>query len=470
MAVIEAQSNICLGWTVTSPKPSSTQSHGAEVTDTRPRYLEYIWGNRSEKTPLVPLHYPLLAVLAIAASIAPTTWFLSNTQGYLLIGGMLCFIVLYGVVLTSVQLTLDPAFFVLLGGYWLGLIAHYQYHAPHSELLSYVLLTPLVVFAIIVILPRFVEGRRETFAMGVTVLAVIVALIGAWMVWRPETFGSGVPSWVGDEVMGLYAIRTTSVFHNPNSYGLFMMFGSLAALYTVLVRGGLVWLASLGICLLGLFMSEGDAALIGFGIGSILVLAGRSQLLSFFGIGAGVVALYGLIRIGHVPDVMETTLMSRVDRWVLSLERLALDPLWGIGFVDPGPEIGGARGPHNSYIHVLLSTGVIAGSLYLGAIVYAVGQGVRRHWTPWSGFVLGTMAGVLTYMGFESLFLGGLSVSSIVLGLFIGLMLVSDSYRKETNHPETAKQALVHSRASRAFKYVRTTAGTSTPPRIREEN
>lgn len=123
---------------------------------------------------------------------------------------------------------------------------------------------------------------------------------------------------------------------------------------------------------------------------------------------------------------METTLMSRVDRWVLSLERLALDPLWGIGFVDAGAEIGGYSGPHNSYLETLLHTGVIAGMLYNGALIYAVGSGIRKQWTQWTGFVVGTAAGVLTYMSFESLFLGGLSTSSVILGLTVGLMLLSD--------------------------------------------
>ncbi|WP_340604282.1 O-antigen ligase family protein [Halalkalicoccus tibetensis] len=442
----------------------------SQIND-RDRLVKYIWGKHASETPSVPLHYPLLAVLVIAASIAPTTWFLSRDLGYLIVAGVLCLIIAYGVLFTSVRLTIDPAFLVLLGGYWLGLVAHY-YYFPHSELLQYILVTPIAVFGTVVILPQFVEGRRQTFTMGLTVLSVIVALIGVWILWQPGTIDSELPNSIGGEVMGLYAIRSTSVFHNPNTYGFFMMVGCLAALYTVVVRGGLVWIAALGICLLGLFMSEGDAALIGLGVGSIVVLAGRSQWLSFFGIGAGVVGLYGLIQVGHVPEVMETTLMSRVDRWVLSLERLALDPLWGIGFVDPGPEINGARGPHNSYIHVLLNTGVIAGSLYLGALAYAVGSGIRRRWTPWSGFILGTGAGTFAYMGFESLFLGGLTTSSIVLGLFIGLMLLTDpSSEERDSEPATAKYALVTSRAGRAFDSFRSSSDNrQAPPQPKTED
>ena len=139
---------------------------------------EYIWGRTSDEEPTVPLHYPLLAVLAIAASIAPTTWFLSSDLGYLIAGGTLVFLIVYGVAFTSVSLRTDPAFLILFGGYWLGLVAHYQFHSPHSGLLEYILVTPVAVVATVIVLPRFIEGRRQTFAMGLTLLAVLISLIG----------------------------------------------------------------------------------------------------------------------------------------------------------------------------------------------------------------------------------------------------------------------------------------------------
>ena len=76
--------------------------------------------------------------------------------------------------------------------------------------------------------------------MGLTLLAVSVMGIGVLMLWYHHTTGIELYDWVGDEMMGLYAVRTPSVFANPNTYGFFMMVGILAALYTVLARGGLV--------------------------------------------------------------------------------------------------------------------------------------------------------------------------------------------------------------------------------------
>ncbi|ELY39639.1 O-antigen ligase family protein [Natronorubrum tibetense] len=438
------------------------------------RDTEYLWGRSPADSPTVPLHYPLLAVFAIVVSIAPSTWYFSTDQGYLLSAVVLAAITVYGVVFTGVRLSTDPAFLVLFGGYWLGLMVQYRFHAPQTELFYVALSAPLAVFATVVVLPRFVEGRRQTFAMALTLAAVAVALVGILVLWWAGTADTDLPDFIGEEVMGLYAIRTVSVFSNPNPYGFFMMIGCLAALYTVLVRGGLVWIVALGICVLGLIMSEGDAALAGVSVGTIIVLAGRHRLLSFLGIGVGVAVLYAGIRIGHVSEVMQTTLMSRINLWVRSVELLAADPLWGIGFADVGSQIGIGRefdhssiypplssdtgtssGPHNSYLYPLLSTGVIAGSLYLGSLVYALGRGIRGRWTAWKGFVVGTAAGIYVYMAFESHFLGGLGVSSVVFGLFVGLMLLTEPEESEReSRPATAREALATSRLASALTRV----------------
>ena len=434
-----------------------------------------LWGRSSSRTPTVPLHYSLLAVGTILLTIAPSTWFLSTDHGYLLSGIVVAVVTVYGILFTTVRLRLHSAFFVLFGGYWVGLLAHYWLHNPHTELLSLIISTPVVVFGTVVILPEFVDGRRQTFTMGLTLSSAFLAMFGVLVLWMAGTGYTVASDFVGREVMGLYDIRTVSVFENPNPYGFVMMVGSLAALYTVLARGGIVWIIAFGFCLLGLVMSEGDSALVGFCIGAIIVLSGRHQLLSFLGFGVGVVALYGMIRIGHVPEVMETTLMDRLHRWGRSVEILATNPLWGIGFGTVGSEIGLGRefdhselfpplsadtgsssGPHSSYIYPLLSTGLIAGLLYLSSIVYALGCGIRRQWTSWNAFVVGTASGIYGYMVFESLFLGGLGVSSIIFGLFVGLMLIPDSDESEMkSNADTARDALRTSRAVRAIGWVR---------------
>lgn len=156
------------------------------------RYLPLLLGRSTEDDPGVPLHYPLLAVLAIATSIAPTTWFLSDYHGYLLSGSALCLIILYGGLFTDLRLSIDTGFLVLFGGYWLGLLAHYLV-LPNPSLLEYVLVTPVAVVGTVVVLPRLIESRRQAFAMGLTLLSVAVMLIGVWMLWRTHTAGVEYP-------------------------------------------------------------------------------------------------------------------------------------------------------------------------------------------------------------------------------------------------------------------------------------
>ncbi|ELY54918.1 O-antigen polymerase [Natronococcus amylolyticus DSM 10524] len=378
----------------------------------------------SSEEPTVPVYDPILALLPIISSLAVTSWAVSQRVGYIVTGALLVSVAAYGVLMPDIRLQFDAAFFVLIGGYWLGLLVHY-YYAPHTELLQYIAATPLAVLATVVVLPALIDGRRQTFTMGLTLVASLVALVGIGMVWHELQTSETLYESVGDSVFGIEGIRTASIFHNPNGFGFVMMVGSLAALYTFLARRGAVWLGALMVCLLGFVLSEGDAALVGFAAGSVLVLSGFDRRFGVLGIGVAALGVYVAIRLGHVGEVMETTLLTRVDRWVASLERLAQDPMLGIGFANTAEEIDGSRGPHNSYIYPLLNTGIIVGSLYLGALVYALGQGIRTRWTPWTGFVVGLAVAIFLYMGFESLFLGGLSPSSIMLGLCLGLLLYS---------------------------------------------
>ncbi|MDG5820224.1 O-antigen ligase domain-containing protein [Natronococcus sp. A-GB7] len=378
----------------------------------------------STEEPTVPVYDPILALLPLISSLAVTSWLVSQRVGYIMTGALLVSVAAYGVLMPDIRLQFDAAFLVLIGGYWLGLLVHY-YYAPHTELLQYIAVTPLAVLATVVVLPALIDGRRQTFTMGLTLVATLIALIGLAMLWQEHQTSEELYRIVGSSVFGIDGIRTTSIFYNPNGYGFVMMVGSLAALYTFLARRGAVWLGALMICLLGFVLSEGDAAFVGFTAGSVLVLSGFDRRVGFLGVAVAALGVYVAIRLGHVGEVMESTLLTRVDRWVASLERLAEDPMLGIGFADTAEQIGESRGPHNSYIYPLLNTGIIAGSLYLGALVYALGQGIRTRWTPWTGFVVGLTVAIFLYMGFESLFLGGLSPSSITLGLCLGLLLYS---------------------------------------------
>ncbi|AGB38794.1 O-antigen ligase family protein [Natronococcus occultus] len=384
---------------------------------------QLLWGDTREEA-TIPLYEPVLALLPIIASLTITSWALSQRVGYIVTGTTLVAVSAYGLFHPEIRLQFESVFLVLLGGYWLGLLAHYAV-APHTDLLQYIVATPLAVGALVVVLPTLITGREQTFTMGLTLVGVVLAVIGIGMLLHELQTSADLYQSVGGSVLGIEGLRTASLFETPSDYGFVMMVGSLAALYTVLARRGVVWLGALGLCLVGFLLSEGNAAFVGFTAGAVLLVSGFDRRFGVLGIGLAIVGVAAVTRLGHVGAVMETTLLTRVDQWVASLERLAQDPLLGIGFADTAAEIGESRGPQNSYIYPLLNTGLIAGNLYLGALVYALGQGIRTRWTPWTAFVVGLTVAIFLYMGFESLFFGGFSPASITLGLCLGLLLYS---------------------------------------------
>ncbi|WP_254864760.1 O-antigen ligase family protein [Halovivax gelatinilyticus] len=367
-----------------------------------------------------PRRYPLLAVLVVLVASAPTSWLIPAEQGYLIAAGSLVLVASYAVVFTSVRLTTDGVFLALIGGYWLGLVVQYI-HSPHPELLLYVLATPVAVLATVIVLPQFVAARPETFAAGMTVGAVGIAVFGFALVYGYHTTTMDLPQWVGQPVMGYGEYRTVSVYQNPNAYATVMLVGTLSAVYTLLARRRAIWLVALSICLVGFVLAEGDHAFAGFLVGLPILLSAVDRRLALGAVATLVAGTYVAIQIGHVQDVMQTTFLGRVYRWVEALEMLSEAPLWGVGFDEMR-----ALDVHNSFLHIPLGLGVIVGGLYVGSIWYALAKGIRARWTLWTGYVVGTGGALLVSMWFETSTLGGVSVSAVLLGLFVGLLLGLD--------------------------------------------
>ncbi|WP_247730602.1 O-antigen ligase domain-containing protein [Halovivax limisalsi] len=361
----------------------------------------------------------LVPIAVILAASAPVTWFVSSETGNLLSAAILSLVAGYGVVAANVRPWTDAAFLVPFGGYWVGLVGYYVLF-PSPVLLRYVLATPVVALATVIVLPQLVAADRATYTAAVTAVAVALVAFGLGLLALERWTGvaTGAPNWVGQPVMGYGAIRTVSIYHNPNTFGSVMLVGTLTALYTALTRRGLLWALAVLVCVVGLVLSEGDHAIVGVAVGTPLVLSGVDRRLAIGSIGGLVVGAAAWIRSGHVETVMQTTFLGRVYRWVEALELLSTNAAWGIGF-----DRIGSYAVHNSYLHVPLATGLILGGLYVASLWYALGRGLRARWTAWTGYVVGTGAGFLVALAFESTTLGGVSVTAVLLGLYVGLLL-----------------------------------------------
>ncbi len=370
---------------------------------------------------------PMIALLCVLGSICVTVWFLPSQTGYVISGSMLVVALGYGV-LVGVPVRTDRVFLGLFGLYWLLLAGNYLVTRT-EPLLLYVLVTPIAVGATVVVLPEFIEDDRMLFTKLIVVLSVVLTIIGVAMLAMETRTEQELFTYVGDSVLGYEGYRIISLFDYWNTYGFMMMVGFLSTLYVYLEERRPVWALCLVVVFVGLVLSDGDASYVGVGAGGLVLVAGYSLyalagflILGAFGAGA-------MLWTGQLQTLLESGLTGRVLLWEASIRRLQDDPYVGIGFKDNAAEIypysdwPNPAGTHNSYIHILLNTGVIAGTVYLLALGYGA---LRSFWivsSTWDLYVVGTLTAILVHMCFESVTLGGLSMTSVFLGLYLGLGL-----------------------------------------------
>jgi hypothetical protein len=409
---------------------------------------------RQRATAIPRLNEIWLPVLCIVAALSTNTWLVSSSVGYVLSLVALSAVGTYLVFLSDVELRVDLVFLALFGGYWLVLTAGW-FVDWSIDRLTYVLITPLTVFVAVFALPGVVdrlEDRRQ-FVTILTAFGVLVAMSGFAMLIAETVLEVATFPWTGGFVLGYRGYRTSSVFANPNTYGFFMMVCTLTAVFHLADRGPrLLNLTAIVLCSLAVLTSDSTASLLGLGTGVALVLAAafrRTALVVLLGsvVTAGLLVATGLVGsvLALLPAragaLIDTLFSVRGTLWIASIERLTEDPLTGIGFTNTAAEIapyvpeGGpvGYGTHNSYINILLQTGFVAGTLYLLAVFYAVGTAVvgafAARFTPreradwWPVYVAAVLVAILVAMTFESMTLGGLSLNSVLLALYLGLAL-----------------------------------------------
>jgi hypothetical protein len=398
-----------------------------------------------------------VVLLCIVAALTVNTWFVPTTVSYLASGVTLTVAGVYVLLVSDVEVRIDVPFAALFGGYWLALAAGWFVDLSPTRLL-YVAVTPLSVVVTVFLLTPIVDRHREAFVSRLTGLGVLVAAIGFGMLFVEAVVGISIHRWTGGFVYGVYGFRTNSVFANPNTYGFLMMVCTLSAAYLVLNRRrGVIHLGAFALCGAAVVTSDSTAALLGAGFGfailSVLIHRLLPVVLFTGAVAAGAsftLAFLGLMAVPYsdrVQALTATLLSVRVVLWQASIERLLADPLVGIGFADTAVEIqpyispGGPAGfgTHNSYVHILLQTGVVAGSFYLFAVFYAAGKAAYAALTRgpisdgdetedaaarrWSIYVVAVLGAILVALVFESMTIGGLSLNSVLVGLFLGLAL-----------------------------------------------
>ncbi len=238
------------------------------------------------------------------------------------------------------------------------------------------------------VLPRFVPEAVflwtvALFAAGAGIVGVLAFSIGEFGIWAFEITvqnqdfpftATDIASWQG----------TTSIFNNLNVFGLTSFAGFAAAstiAYRAAVRGApFPTLAGIGLALLtatGLVLSSSDASWLAavvflVTLGSYAAF-GRAGIVGTLVVGAiGSVLVIAGVYIGAIP--LDDG--GRFDRWRSAIRAMRAAPAtFGHGhistaaFTEPYLETGGANTPHNSYLSMLIRTGVVGLAAYLVVIV-----------------------------------------------------------------------------------------------------
>lgn len=365
-----------------------------------------------------------LPAFVILAGLAPVTWLVSSTVGYLASALFVCALLAYGLSrghLVSVSTPLVLLFAV----YWLLLLAQLAVTGA-TGFLPYVLLTPLVVASLIVVAPRLVLEDRLRYATTLAVLVLALTGIGFVLLGVHLTTGAAFP-WTGRRVLGLYPWRIASVYGNSNHYGFVAAIGTLTSLYVALRTRNPRWLLVAVVLLVGVVLSNARIALLGVVCGGV-VLCLRYRLL--VGVGTAVAVAVGAALALQSP-VFETylefaaaSLARRIVAWSLVVEAIAADPLIGAGFRTD-------LLIHNAYLAILLNTGVLAGGVYLLILLLSFGTALVRavRGGLWEAYVFSVLLVLYVQFTVETATIGGLSTESLLLSLYIGLVFHGASDR-----------------------------------------
>ncbi len=374
-------------------------------------------------------HGAVFAALFIIAGSAPVSFLFSARVGYLIAGMfVLALAAAGGVYRSGIFRDWSPAAMAtltLFGAYYLVLVLQFFVTLERATL-PYLFLTPLVFVAFVGVAPPLIEVHREAFT-------AIVALIGAVMVALGFVFlvlwllGGESLGMTGRLLFGEFRFRISSIYNNSNSLGFVAGLATLSALYLYLQVGARRWALVGTLLFVGLLFSNSRMAMLTFlavgvvfavlqlnpdGLGTSTLSTGYIATL----IGVSVLMSVFFFLVSDFLAHAVVSLQRRLDMWSAATASITSSPLIGEGFT-------GKTSTHNSYLSIFVNSGVIGGVCYSLGLVVAGFTALRRALSGslWDHYVLTSLAFVYLTLLTETATLGGLSIASLALALFIGL-------------------------------------------------
>lgn len=376
----------------------------------------------------------LLLAMVLLTSILPFTAIVPATVGYVLsLGALVAFT--WVCTVRRRWVVVRPVALLTLGVIWLVYAIHLLHGAATGTLtVDEAMRTPVfilgsIVFVFVVpsVLPRidFTALLSRVVAV-VVVIGLPTAVLGGYGVG-----GIAVRPWhepITLPVLGLQFHTVTSVFANPNPFGILSAMGLFAAVAEFWRTRSPTALALAGVGLLGVGFSASRTAAVAtvFGIGvlgaALLVDDRQFDLLVGAGwVGLGVVLAMLLGLLPALGPLAHVDLTGRDVLWTGAAHAVSHQPILGYGPGETGaliaPFVDGRYSgfsPHNSYVRLFVTTGLVGGVAYL----VFVGWALWRTWddAPW----LAMTSALAVSQIFSSYSLFGISVLSVVAAIVFG--------------------------------------------------
>ncbi|AGB39021.1 O-antigen ligase family protein [Natronococcus occultus] len=341
---------------------------------------------------------------------------------------------------TAVQWVAVGCFAVLTALY----LAHTLAFVPSSTQSRWPVWAAVVMGTSLVVIPRLLPERvflwfLSGLAAVVVVLGLPTYLVGDYTLWlfdvgRYTASSPSVPGFDPD------ILTLQSIFPNPNGLGLLSFAGFVAAV--VETHRLAVARRPLGasaasvlavVCGLGLFLSNARAAMLAAAVATAIygafAVGGRDAVP--IAVGASVLAVVGVLG-AMAAGAVGISASGRFELWAASLHAVQDGPLlFGHGsgpastVIEPYLPGEGAPTPHNSYLTVLVQTGLVGALAYIGLVSGSVAAATLDY----SRIDIGMLAlavGWAIHQFFESYTLFDWSVGAVLATVAIGYLLFGE--------------------------------------------
>lgn len=357
-----------------------------------------------------------MPALFVLTGLAPATWLISTTLGYIISAGFLLLLTAYVFFdqQTGVE-SIHTIVITLLILYWIGLIVQFGITTTMGYL-PYIFLIPIVIVACMIVAPRLVHTNPLQYAAVLVSITVALTVIGLILLHLDLTTNMSF-RFTGRRVLGDYPYRIASIADNSNRYGAIASLGFITAIYLRIETSQRRWTIATTFLLVGVILSNNRTALVASVIGALVLLVGQSRYsVTTLITGSVGIALAALALPAQYYEAADASLQARFDSWKLVIAEITSSPFVGAGFET-------ILTVHNAYLGILLNAGLVAGLIYLLALTIAFGHAlVKALWgSVWDIYVFAMLVTIGIRLTTSSFTIGGLTEMSLFLALYVSL-------------------------------------------------